>query len=275
MKFAAFFVDRPIFAGVVSLIVFMVGLISVFQLPVSEYPEVVPPSVLVRASFPGANPVTIAETVASPLEDAINGVDNLLYMSSQSTNDGQLQVTVTFKIGTDPDIAQMQVQNRIGQALPRLPDEVRRLGVTTEKSSADLTMVVHITSPNDRYDSLYLRNYAELQIIDRLKRIPGVGSALIFGSGDYAMRIWLTPDLLDSRNITAAEVIAAVREQNVQVADMTAKAPTIDTGTAASGIIDARQVCKNKITTNTTRATASSSVVITALIESRTKTVGS
>ncbi len=218
MTLSSFFVDRPIFAGVVSLILFLVGLISVFQLPVSEYPEVVPPSVLVRASYPGANPVTIAETVASPLEDAINGVDNLLYMSSQSTSDGQLQITVTFEIGTNPDIAQMQVQNRIGQALPRLPDEVRRLGVTTEKSSSDLTMVVHITSPNDRYDSLYLRNYAELQIIDALKRISGVGSALIFGSGDYAMRIWLEPNLLDSRNITAAEVIAAIREQNTQVA---------------------------------------------------------
>lgn len=218
MKFAEFFVDRPIFAGVISLVVFVIGLISVFQLPVSEYPEVVPPSIVVRTAFPGATPKTLAETVASPLEDAINGVDNLLYMDSQSTNDGRLQLTVTFTIGTDVDIAQMQVQNRVAQALPRLPDEVRQQGVTTEKSSSDLTMVVHITSPNDRYDSLYLRNYAQLNIVDPLKRIPGVGSVLVFGSGEYAMRVWLDPDALVSRNLTTGEVIAAIREQNVQVA---------------------------------------------------------
>ena len=218
MKLAEFFVDRPIFSGVISLIAVLVGLISVFQLPVSEYPQVVPPSVVVRASFPGATPATIAQTVASPLEDAINGVDDLLYYSSQATSDGQMQLDVTFKIGTDPDIAQMHVQNRVAQALPRLPEEVRQLGVSTEKTSSSLTMVVHVTSPNDRYDSLYLRNYSQLQIVDALKRVSGVGSVLLFGSGDYAMRIWLKPELLDSRNLTVTEVIGAIREQNVQVA---------------------------------------------------------
>src|SRR5690349_77765 len=162
MNFSNFFIRRPIFAGVLSIVVFLVGLIAMWRLPISEYPEVVPPTIVVRASYPGANPNIISQTVASPLEQAVNGVENSLYMFSQSTSDGVMTLTVTFKLGTDIDKAQVQVQNRVSQALPKLPEEVRRLGVTTTKQSPDLTMVVHLVSPNSRYDEIYLRNYAVL-----------------------------------------------------------------------------------------------------------------
>src|SRR5690349_22333769 len=218
MNFSRFFVDKPIFAAVLSVIVVVAGLIAIFKLPISEYPEVVPPSVIVRAQYPGANPKVIAETVAAPLEEQINGVENMLYMSSQATTDGALAVTVTFRLGTDVDNAQVQVQNRVSQALPRLPEEVRRLGVTTIKSSPDLTMVVHLFSPNGRYDEVYLRNYATLQVKDVLARIPGAGDVRVFGSGDYAMRIWLNPDKIAARDLTASDVVNAIREQNVQIA---------------------------------------------------------
>ena len=218
MKFSHFFITRPIFAGVLSLLLVIVGGISLRKLPVSEYPEVVPPTVVVRAVYPGANPKVIAETVASPLEQAINGIEDSLYLFSQSTADGVMTLTVTFKLGTDIDNAQVQVQNRVSQALPKLPEEVRRLGVTTLKSSPDLTMVVHLFSPEERYDDVYLRNYAVLQVKDELARIPGVGQVQIFGSGDYAMRVWLDPNKVAARNMTAGDVINAIREQNVQVA---------------------------------------------------------
>lgn len=218
MNISKFFIDRPIFASVLSLFIFLAGLISLPLLPISEYPEVVPPSVVVRAVYPGASPKIISETVATPLEEQINGVENMLYMSSQATSDGVLGITVTFKLGTDPDLAQQLVQNRVAQALPRLPDEVRRLGVTSVKSSPDLTMVVHILSPNDRYDSLYLRNYALINVKDRLTRISGIGQVEIFGGGDYAMRIWLNPQKLAERNLTVNDVISSVQEQNIQVA---------------------------------------------------------
>ena len=175
MNLSKFFIDRPIFAGVLSLLIFLAGLIALRGLPISEYPEVVPPSVVVRANYPGANPKVIAETVATPLEEAINGVEGMLYMSSQATTDGLMTLTVTFKLGTDPDKAQQLVQNRVAQAEPRLPEEVRRLGITTVKSSPDLTMVVHLVSPNGRYDMTYLRNYAVLNVKDRLARIAGRG----------------------------------------------------------------------------------------------------
>ena len=218
MSLSKFFIDRPIFAGVISIIIFLAGLIAMTQLPISEYPEVVPPSVVVRAQFPGANPNVIAETVATPLEEQVNGTENMLYMFSQAASDGTLTLTVTFKIGTDPDLAQQLVQNRVNQALPRLPQVTQALGVTTTKSSPDLTMVVHLNSPNGRYDMLYLRNYAVLNVKDRLAKIQGVGDVQLFGSGDYAMRIWLNPEKIAERNMSADDVIAAVRKQNVQVA---------------------------------------------------------
>ena len=218
MKLSNFFIDRPIFAGVISAFITIAGLLALFKLPISEYPEVVPPQVIVHASYPGANPKVIADTVAAPLEQAIVGVEDMLYMSSTSTMDGSLTLTVTFKIGADIDRAQVQVQNRVSQALPRLPEEVRSLGVNTVKASSNLTLVVNLTSPNGRYDSLYLRNYAVLNIRDVLARLPGMGDVQVFGGGDYSMRVWLDPQKLAARNLTAGDVVAAIREQNVQVA---------------------------------------------------------
>ena len=218
MRLSNFFIERPIFAGVISAFITIAGLIALFKLPISEYPEVVPPSVVVHASYPGANPKVIADTVAAPLEQAIVGVEDMLYMSSTSTMDGSLTLTVTFKIGADIDRAQVQVQNRVAQALPRLPEEVRNLGVNTVKASSNLTLVVNLTSPNGRYDSLYLRNYAVLNIKDVLARLPGMGDVQVFGGGDYSMRVWLDPQKLAARNLTAGDVVNAIREQNVQVA---------------------------------------------------------
>jgi multidrug efflux pump len=218
MNFSDFFIKRPIFAGVLSITIFLVGAIAVWRLPISEYPEVVPPTVVVRAVYPGANPKTISETVAAPLEQAINGVENSLYMFSQATSDGVMTLTITFKLGTDLDNAQVQVQNRVAQAQPKLPEEVRRLGVTTTKTSPDLLMVVHLFSPDNRYDDIYVRNYATLQVRDVLARLPGVGQVRVFGSGDYAMRVWLNPDKIAAKGLTASDVVAAIREQNVQVA---------------------------------------------------------
>jgi multidrug efflux pump len=212
------FVDRPIFAGVLSVLILLAGLIAMWRLPISEYPEVVPPSIVVEAKFPGANPAEISDTVASPLEEQINGVEGMLYINSLATTDGNLSLTVTFEIGTDPDLAQQKIQNRVSQAEPRLPDIVRQLGVTVSKRSPDLTMVVHLRSPNERYDMLYLRNYATLNVRDRLARITGVGQVGLFGSGDYAMRVWLNPDKVAERNLTAGEVVSAIQSQNVQVA---------------------------------------------------------
>ena len=218
MNLSKFFIDRPIFAGVLSLLVFLAGLIAVRTLPISEYPDVVPPSVVVRAQYPGANPQVIAETVATPLEEAINGVENMLYMSSQATTDGLMTLTVTFKLGTDPDKAQQMVQNRVSRAEARLPEEVKRLGVVTIKSSVDLTMVVHLLSPSGRYDMTYLRNYAVLNVKDRLARVEGVGDVQLFGSGDYSMRVWLDPQKVAQRGLSASDVVAAIRGQNVQAA---------------------------------------------------------
>ena len=182
MNLSKFFIDRPIFAGVLSILIFVAGLLALRVMPISEYPEVVPPQVIVRAQYPGANPNVIAATVATPIEEAINGVEDMLYMSSQATTDGVMTLTVTFKLGTDPDKAQQLVQNRVSQAEPRLPEEVRRLGITTAKSSPNFIMVVHLISPNDRYDITYLRNYGVLNVKDRLARVPGVGQVEIFGA---------------------------------------------------------------------------------------------
>ncbi|WP_250526783.1 efflux RND transporter permease subunit [Caballeronia sp. GAWG2-1] len=218
MNISKFFIDRPIFAGVLSVIVLLAGVIAMFKLPISEYPEVVPPSVVVHAQYPGANPKVIAETVASPIEEQINGVEDMLYMQSQANSDGNLTTTVTFKLGTDPDKNTQLVQNRVNQALPRLPQDVQRLGVTTIKSSPTLTMVVHLNSPNNRYDMTYLRNYALINVKDRLERISGVGEVQLWGSGDYSMRVWLDPQKVAQRGMTATDVVNAIREQNVQVA---------------------------------------------------------
>ena len=230
MNISRFFVDRPIFASVLSIIIFVVGLISIPMLPVSEYPEVVPPSVLVSASYPGANPKTISETVATPLEEAINGVEDMIYMKSVAGSDGSLALTVTFALGTDPDQAQVQVQNRVSQALPRLPEDVRQLGVTTQKQSPNLMMAVHLISPDDSLDATYIRNYAVLHIRDELARIPGVGQAGLFGAGDYAMRLWVDPQRATSLGVNAGDIVAAVREQNVQVSAGQIGAPPMPQG---------------------------------------------
>ncbi|HID9458454.1 TPA: multidrug efflux RND transporter permease subunit SdeB [Serratia marcescens] len=217
MDFSRFFIDRPIFAAVLSILIFVAGAIAIPLLPISEYPDVVPPSVQVRAEYPGANPKEIAETVATPLEEAINGVENMMYMKSVAGSDGVLVTTVTFRPGTDPDQAQVQVQNRVAQAEARLPEDVRRQGITTQKQSPALTLVVHLVSPSGKYDSLYLRNYATLEVKDELARLPGVGQVQIFGAGEYAMRIWLDPNKVAARGLTASDVVSAMQEQNVQV----------------------------------------------------------
>ncbi|WP_406894411.1 multidrug efflux RND transporter permease subunit SdeB [Serratia marcescens] len=217
MDFSRFFIDRPIFAAVLSILIFVAGAIAIPLLPISEYPDVVPPSVQVRAEYPGANPKEIAETVATPLEEAINGVENMMYMKSVAGSDGVLVTTVTFRPGTDPDQAQVQVQNRVAQAEARLPEDVRRQGITTQKQSPALTLVVHLVSPSGKYDSLYLRNYAALKVKDELARLPGVGQVQIFGAGEYAMRIWLDPNKVAARGLTASDVVSAMQEQNVQV----------------------------------------------------------
>jgi multidrug efflux pump len=233
MNISNFFIKRPIFAAVISIIIFVIGAIAYFRLPLSEYPNVVPPTVVVRTSYPGANPTVIADTVASPLEQQINGVEGMLYMFSQATADGVMTLTITFGLGTDLDKAQVQVQNRVSQALPRLPQEVQLLGVTTEKTSPDLLMVVHLVSPDNRYDMLYLANLAILQVKDELGRLPGVGNVQIFGAGDFSMRVWLNPNKLASHNLTATDVVQSIREQNVQVAAGVLGAPPTNTGSTA------------------------------------------
>jgi len=233
MNISNFFIKRPIFAAVISIIIFVIGALAYFRLPLSEYPEVVPPTVVVRTTYPGANPIVIADTVASPLEQQINGVEGMLYMFSQATADGVMTLTITFGLGTDLDKAQVQVQNRVSQALPRLPPEVQRLGVTTEKTSPDLLMVVHLVSPDNRYDMLYLANLAYLQVKDELGRLPGVGNVQIFGAGDFSMRVWLNPNKLASHNLTCTDVVQAIREQNVQVAAGVLGAPPTNTGSTA------------------------------------------
>lgn len=218
MNLPRFFVDRPIFAVVISVLMLIVGAVAFVKLPLSEYPAVTPPTVQVTASYPGANPQVIAETVASPLEQAINGVEGMLYMSAQAATDGRMTLTVTFAQGVDPDIAQIQVQNRVSRALPRLPEEVQRIGVVTQKISPDVLMVVHLLSPDKRYDPLYVSNYAILQVRDVLARLSGVGDVAVWGAGEYAMRIWIDPGKAAARGLTASDVVAAIREQNMQVA---------------------------------------------------------
>ena len=218
MNFPRFFIARPIFAIVLSLLMLLAGAIAFWQLPLSEYPAVTPPTVQVTASYPGANPEVIADTVAAPLEQVINGVENMLYMSSQMTTDGRMAISIAFKQGTDPDMAQIQVQNRVSRALPRLPPEVQRIGVVTQKTSPDVLMVVHLVSPGKRYDPLYLSNFALRQVRDELARLPGIGDVQAWGAGEYSMRVWLDPAKVATRGLSASDVVAAIREQNVQVA---------------------------------------------------------
>ncbi len=218
MNIPRFFVDRPIFAVVLSVLMLIGGGLTLLRLPLSEYPQVTPPTVQVIASYPGASPEVIAETVAAPLEQVINGVENMLYMSSQAATDGRMTLTVTFQQGTDPEMAQIQVQNRVSRALPRLPQEVQRIGVVTQKTSPDILMVVHLVSPDNRYDPLYLSNFATLQVRDQLARISGVGDVLVWGAGEYSMRVWLDPAKVAARGLTASDVVTAIQEQNAQVA---------------------------------------------------------
>jgi len=230
MNFAHFFIRRPIFAAVLSIVIVLVGGIAVFQLPIAQYPEIAPPTVVVRAIYPGANPKVLAETVATPIEQEVNGVEDMLYMSSTSTSDGVMSLTITFKLGTDLNFAQVLVQNRVAIALPKLPEEVRRLGVTTTKKSTDLTMVAHLISPDRTRDELYLGNYAFLQVKDQLARIRGVGDVTALGGRDYAIRIWLDPEKLASRKMTVGDVVRAIREQNLQVAAGTIGQPPVPAG---------------------------------------------
>jgi hydrophobe/amphiphile efflux-1 (HAE1) family protein len=229
-QFTHFFIDRPIFASVLSILIVIVGGLSLVTLPIAQYPEIAPPSVMVRAVYPGANAKVLAETVATPIEQEVNGVEDMLYMSSQASNDGVMQLTVTFKPGTDLDNAQIQVQNRVALAEPRLPEEVRRQGISIRKRSPDLTLVVNLISPNGRYDSVYLSNYAQLQIRDALARLPGVGDVTIFGSREYSMRVWLDPNKVAARDLTASDVVQAIREQNIQVAAGVVGQPPVQHG---------------------------------------------
>src|SRR4051812_48383734 len=228
MRISHFFIDRPIFASVLSVVFVILGAVAFFRLPIAQYPEIAPPIINVSGQYPGASADIVASTVVAPIEEQINGVENMLYMSSNSTADGRFSIAVTFDLGTNLDIAQVQVQNRVATATPRLPAEVRNIGVTVTKSSPDLMMVVHLYSPDKSRGDLFVSNYATLEIKDALTRVDSVGSITVFGSRDYAMRIWLDPDRLQSLGLTTQDVITALLGQNVQVASGVLGAPPVD-----------------------------------------------
>ncbi|WP_254512498.1 efflux RND transporter permease subunit [Anatilimnocola floriformis] len=230
MKIAHFFIDRPIFAAVISILLVILGGIAYLTLPAAQYPDIVPPTIVVRASYPGASPQVIADAVATPIEQEVNGVEDMMYMSSQCTSDGAMALTITFRLGTDLNQAQVLVQNRVAIAQPRLPEEVRRLGVTTIKSSPDLLLVIHLISPNAEYDQLYVGNYGLIQLRDALARIDGVGDISINGLREYSMRIWLDPERLSHLSLTPGDVVDSLQEQNVQVASGTIGQPPVPTG---------------------------------------------
>ena len=229
MKFAHFFIDRPVFATVISIALVIAGLLAAFHLPIAQYPEIAPPTITVTANYPGANAQTVAQTVATPIEEQINGVENMLYMSSQSGSDGSMRMTVTFALGTNLDTAQVEVQNRVALAQPVLPAEVRQIGVTVRKASPDITIVVQLYSPDNSRDTLFLSNYATLYVRDELARLPGVGDVFLFGAREYSMRIWLNPDQLATRGLTAGDVVSAVQEQNLAVAGGVVGGPPLGT----------------------------------------------
>src|SRR5215470_2325841 len=228
MRISRFFIDRPIFAGVVSLVFVILGVVSFVRLPVAQYPEIAPPVVNVTGQYPGASAEVVASTVVTPLEQQINGVENMLYVSSNSTGDGRFTIAVTFDLGTNLDTAQVQVQNRVAIAQPRLPSDVRNIGVTVTKSSPDLMLVVHLYSPDQSRDTLFISNYANVQVTDVLSRVDGVGSITVFGSRDYSMRVWLDPDRLQAVGLTAGDVVSALQAKNVQVASGVLAQPPVD-----------------------------------------------
>src|SRR6266513_2778725 len=228
MRISHFFIDRPIFASVLSIVFVILGGVAFVRLPVAQYPEIAPPTINVAGQYPGASAETVAETVVAPIEQQINGVEGMLYISSNATADGRFAISVTFDLGTNLDTAQVQVQNRVAIAQPRLPVEVRNIGFTVTKASPDLMMVVHLYSPDKSRDTLFISNFATLEVKDPLTRIDGVGSITAFGSRDYSMRIWLDPDRLQSLGMTAGDVTLALQGQNVQVASGVLNQPPVD-----------------------------------------------
>src|SRR5215831_15588253 len=232
MRISAFFIDRPIFAAVISVVFVILGAVSYGRLPVAQYPDIAPPTVNVTGQYTGASADVVAATVVAPLEQQINGVENMIYLTSNSTGDGRLQIDVTFELGTNLDIAQVQVQNRVAIAQPRIPVDVRNIGVTTAKASPDLMMVVNLHSPDQSRDTLFISNYATVEIIDEINRIYGVGAVIVFGARDYSMRVWLDPDRLQSLGLTTNDVVAALQGQNVQVASGVLNQPPVAQGRA-------------------------------------------